>query len=280
MISHYQPWAHVQGHDESGRWLLRLARRGFGGTGQIIVLVLAPCEQEQKQMVGAQLIIWDQDVKTSLPSILDFCANTGYAFVEAARILLEMDPAYVRETFRQSRIPLLSIHVGYDDVTDSLDETLAFVHKVDAELLIASGVADADSQEGYLDTARMLNEAGRICHMEGIRFYYHNLWDGLNRNLMDPMGIEILLEALLGNRCDYFHIKDGRMTGDPATVSWCPLGQGDVRLEDCVKLLATRSRCHYVVEQDVPVRDAFEEMKHNYHYLTQLIKQCQGVAGV
>ena len=245
--------------------------------------------------IGAQLIIWGNDLPKNYEQIFSFCRDKGYDFLEAPKIIMEIPPNHVRDACVKAGVPMFAIHVGYPDISQStsLEKVLRYAADAGVRVLISSGLAHGDNPPS--ESAKTLNDVGQKAKDQGIQFYHHTHWWEFNCHEAGPKPIVYLLDktdpekvkfnldicwaysggqdpiqaiALLGSRCDYFHIKDGVLTNNPQKVRWKTLGNGQVPIKECLWKLDSRlDQYRLIIEQDEPIGSPEEDMAANISYV-------------
>jgi len=235
-----------------------------------------------KPLVGAQLIIWGNDLFLDFNKVVAFCSKVRYSFIEAPDIIPDIPADIVNNAVSRYKIPLYAIHVGFPSIetNDNLECTLKYLNKVKTKVLISSGIAHDPSRNEYDQTADILNRTGTRCQLEGVQLYYHTFWWEFLGDEEGHRGIDRLIENtdaslvkfnldicwskaggldpckamnLFGDRCDYFHVKDGHLGLSPDHIKWLPLGEGDIDVKSFIrKVIDCGKCCRVVVEQDEP----------------------------
>jgi sugar phosphate isomerase/epimerase len=254
-------------------------------------------------LIGAQLILWGEELVNNFEMIVSLCSRLGYSCLEAPAMIYAISADYAHEVTSRLKMPLYAIHVGYPDIADprELDKRIEYLNCAGVPVLIASGISKADSLEAYDESAKVFNSVGKKCQEMGIKFYYHTHWwefiiddigeRAINRLLTntDPLYVKFNLDIcwaqaggekpidamnLLGDRCDYYHIKDGILGESPAAVSWRPLGKGDIQVDVFIRELINYRRDYkIVVEQDEPYKTAEADMDESIKYLRSLFEK-------
>lgn len=279
---------------------------GMGNSHYETVDSSAPADSTQGDFsIGAQLLIWDKDLPARLAEICMFCKQVGYEFIEVPKMILGLAAPDVNLIVRDSGICLHAVHVGVGDVADEskCSEMIDYVLAAGAPTLISSGISGGYSVNAYEESARVLNRVGEQCDKSHIAFYYHTQWWEYRTSEIGLRGIDKLLAGterslvhfnldvgwaqaggqspveavgILGDRCDYYHLKDGVLGESPNDVTWRPLGKGEVDIEPCVKTLVERGHNpRLVIEQDDPYCTPEDDMKESYGFLRKCISSAQ-----
>lgn len=239
----------------------------------------------KKIPVGIQFIIFgDLDEKTLAERALT-CAEIGYEFVELPLSVRKIKAHRVHKCMQDAGLELRSVHVGYRNIQDEagLKNTLEYVRDAGASVLISSGLEVGTDTSSFESSAKKLDTIGRQCLSEGVQFYYHIFnWEFEKNALSTKRCIDQLLEGTvprfvkfnldlfwamyaredpvslirsLRNRCDYYHVKDGKVIEEDTIhrALFCPLGEGTVNIRACAEaILSIHDSPIMVVEQDTP----------------------------
>ncbi|MEI6501232.1 MAG: sugar phosphate isomerase/epimerase [Armatimonadota bacterium] len=243
---------------------------------------LSPLKPRLRGGIGIQIIIFGEDLTADLASVVSSVRSAGYDYIEASLNIRRIPPAAVLSALAAEGVPIRAVHVGFVDVATlrDLNEMLSFVTDIEASALICSGVLNR-SRFGIEESARHFNAVGGVCADKGLNFYYHtHEWeferDGVSRvrvvdlllsrtepelvrfNIdlfwagvahMDP--VEVIKQ--LGERCDYYHVKDGMFGSGREDCTFSCLGDGEVKVAECLQqILAAERAVGIVVEQDRP----------------------------
>lgn len=243
--------------------------------------------------VGAQTIVWGEDLARQMESIVQFLAESGYRGVETG--MRHFDPAAAeryRDLYARYGIAPLGVHSGgkFWDPEQAgselkrIDETISFASQVGFRYLVISG-NPSESVESMKNAARSYGELGRRCRDAGLRLAYHNHnWelenDGAILDVLagdtsaDEVGLVFdtawaqiagmsLAEAFRrwGERIAYVHIKDTLGT------HFCELGTGELDHDTTFELAGRYGIEWLVVEQDYSSLTPQESMRVNMEYL-------------
>jgi sugar phosphate isomerase/epimerase len=260
-----------------------------------------------KHGIGVQLIIFGDEERDNLDATICKCKQLGYAFVEGTLNLMDVPASNVRQITSCHQIPVRSVHVGFPDIESraNLDRALNYMLEIGATTLICSGQSAASADPVYVatKTSEKLNQAGEYCSTHGVKLYVHCFdWvyrqsggttlfeELLRRTNSDCVHFNIDLGwahlggcdplkalSIAGSRCDYVHLKDVKrdvdMQREAVAVGWtmfCPLGEGCLRLEHCLRaLMAREPQPAFVVEQDVPVISPEGDLQKSRQFLLQ-----------
>ena len=245
------------------------------------------------QRIGAQTIVWGEDIRDNMEAILTFLAGNDFQGVETGirHFYLDRCQAY-REMYQKTGLILLGIHSGgkfwdpgqADDEMKKIEDTVSFASRVGSKYLLVSGNPD-ETVASMQAAAATYNELGKRCRDAGLRLAYHNHnWELVNRGavlnvLMNETSAELVslvldtawtyiaemsLGTLLrryGDRIAYLHIKDVRQG------KFCELGTGEIDHDRTIALSQAYGIEWLVVEQDDTSLTAEESMKANMRYL-------------
>ncbi len=245
------------------------------------------------QRVGAQTIVWGEDIRDSMEAILTYLAGNGYQGVETGIRHFDLDrhQAY-RTLYEETGIILLGIHSGgkfwdpeqADNEMKKIDNTLSFASRAGSKHLLVSGNPN-ETVASMRAAAATYNELGQRCLDAGIRLAYHNHnWELVNQGailnvLMNETSADLVSLVLdtawafiaemsvatlmrqYGDRIAYLHIKDVRQE------KFCELGTGEIDHDSTFTLARSYGIEWLVVEQDYTSLTAEESMHINMRYL-------------
>ena len=246
-----------------------------------------------KHRIGAQTIVWGENIRGNMEAILRFLAENGFQGVETGirHFYLDRCKAY-REMYQNTGLVLLGIHSGgkfwdpgqADDEMKKIEDTVSFASRVGSKYLLVSGNPN-ETVASMQAAAATYNELGRRCRDDGLRLAYHNHnWELVNQGailnvLMNETSAELVslildtawayiaemsVESLMrhfGSRIAYIHIKDVRQE------KFCELGTGEIDHGCTIALAQAYGIKWLVVEQDYTSLTAEESMKANMRYL-------------
>lgn len=246
-----------------------------------------------KHPVGAQTIVWGEDIKENIEHILSYLSEQGYTGVETG--MRHFDPAqtnYYRELYAAFGLTPLGIHSGgtfWDPEqagkeVEKIGTAIDFASSVGFSFLVMSGNPQ-ETPASMKESARQYAEIGKRCRDAGVQMAYHNHNWELKDNgaiidvLMDETSEQDVswvldtawariagmdLESIVswyGKRIPYFHIKDVR------EETFCELGSGELDVPGILKLADTYQVEWLVVEQDYTSFTPEESMNVNIEYL-------------
>ena len=245
------------------------------------------------QRIGAQTIVWGEDIRDNLEAILTYLSANRYQGVETGirHFHLDRHQAY-RDLYEKTGIISLGIHSGgkfwdpgqANDEMKMIEDTVRFASRVGSEYLLVSGNPH-ETVASMQAAAATYNELGQRCLDAGIRLAYHNHnWELINQGailnvLMNETSADLVslvldtawayiaemsLETLMGHygdRIAYLHIKDVRQE------KFCELGTGEIDHDSTFRLARSYGIEWLVVEQDYTSLTAEESMRVNMRYL-------------
>jgi sugar phosphate isomerase/epimerase len=245
------------------------------------------------QRIGAQTIVWGEDIRDNMRAILTYLAGNGYQGVETGIRHFDLDrhQAY-RALYEETGIILLGIHSGgkfWDpeqagDEMKKIENTVTFASRAGSKYLLVSGNPN-ETVASMQAAAATYNELGQRCLDAGIRLAYHNHnWELVNQGailnvLMNETSADLVSLVLdtawafiaemsvatlmrqYGDRIAYLHIKDVRQE------KFCELGTGEIDHDSTFTLARSYGIEWLVVEQDYTSLTAEESMKINLRYL-------------
>lgn len=215
-----------------------------------------------------------------LEDALPMVAAAGYTQVEGYRANVE-DPKKLQRLLDNNGLRMVSLHVGYDELKNSMQETIALVKELDINHLVCPYLnADQrpDTKEGWSNIASELAEFNAEISSVGRDFAWHNhdfefqrLADGSLpiRTMLDEAPdmhweIDIGWIARVGqdpmswirtyaDRISAVHLKDVARAGECEDEDgWADVGHGTVDWAAVVQEL-TKTDCeHFIVEHDNP----------------------------
>lgn len=121
---------------------------------------------------GIQLYTVRKEAEQDLAGTLAELAGIGYNAVEFHQYYGK--PAYeLRTVLERYQIIPLSGMASWTALHEDLDSAILYQHKIDCRFLVCPS-APLKSLSDYLSAADFLNQAGRVCHEQGITFCYHH----------------------------------------------------------------------------------------------------------
>lgn len=250
--------------------------------------------------VGSQLIIFSDEERNAIGTVLGQCKEASYDYVEATLNLLSVPAAEVLRAQDEHCISVQTVHVGYPDIEtdEGLDSILGFLKAIGTPFLMCSGrsAESSDPQYGLDRSSNRFISVARQCAERDITFYYHFfdwafqpfggvdfLGELLSRTEGEP--VEFCLDVMwaqygqmdpstavkkLGSRCNYYHFKDAVNVKPFSRPTFVPLGKGEVHLDSCLNALAASSNPVYVVvEQDRSTTSALQDLAESRAFLQQ-----------
>jgi len=249
-----------------------------------------------KTQVGVQLIVFGERAGRDLPGVLRDVAGAGYAGFEGGAPAAQAEFERLQATVKQSRVTYIGGHCGLGDLSDveALRKRIGRVKALGGGFLISSGDSRLNTLDGYLDAAKKLDQAGRLCQEQGITFCYHNHhWEFRKVNgavamhamiaATDPKLVKLCTDVYwvhvggekpaefidcYRDRCIYFHFKDG--TGGDGAGDFRELGRGAVDTPAALKAALSCDPAWIVVEQDTTQIDPTESCRISREYLKSL----------
>jgi sugar phosphate isomerase/epimerase len=246
--------------------------------------------------IGAQTIVWGEDIRSGMDGILAFLAREGYAGVETG--MRHFDAARTdgyKALYAQHALVPLAVHIGgkfWDPAQAAaekaaMDQAREFAAAVGFRHLVSSG--DPAATPASMDVAAREYEAfGARCRQSGVRFAYHNHdWElrddcaVLERlahgTSMQNVGLVLdvawahrartdlgRLFERFGERIAYVHVKDC------ADTTFCELGTGEIDHARVLELAGRYGIEWIVVEQDTTTLAPEQSMRLNRTFLREL----------
>jgi sugar phosphate isomerase/epimerase len=240
--------------------------------------------------LAVQLIVFGQAYKLNNPSdavtVLDAVRSSGFTAVEGS----SDDAEGFRKLLDERSLRCSALHVALSSGINA-KELVKKLKILGATHCLNSGVLRWNDRDEacYRESARQLNEAGRILKSEGIGFHYHNHDFEFTETFSGKTGFDILQEDLdpsamdLGidvawikkggldpvtflrthrERISYLHLKDYTKDG------WTELGTGEVPLADVIATLPELPNLRWVAaEQDRCVGDPADSVRISRDWL-------------
>lgn len=219
-----------------------------------------------------------------LPTVLEAVATTSFDGVEFAHRVRDADIKTVATTLERTGLSTASVHVGLEDLEESLEETVSRCDRLDCDTLVVPYLDEThfESTEAIESTAERLSAMATAVADRGFKLHYHN-HDHEFVDCGDLTAIELLLDesdpslgfeldlgwavaggvdpvALIeryGDRISHVHFADV----DTETMSPVELGDGDVDLEACLSAARYATVEWYVYEHDEPT-NARNSLEH------------------
>lgn len=120
------------------------------------------------------LQLWSvkDDTAANFFDALEKVAKMGYAGVEFAGFggIFAED---MKKKLDELGLEGISAHIPYDQLTDHLEETIAYLKTIGASFIVCPG-AEVNSVENAKKIATEFNRIGKVCKENGLRFGYHN----------------------------------------------------------------------------------------------------------
>ena len=249
-----------------------------------------------KPRVGAQLIVFGEQLQTDFAGAVKAVAAAGYDAFEMGTIADAVQLDQVKAARDAAGIACSGCHAGFRQLGDvELVATLvANTKAVGSDFFITSGSWEWKTLDAYHEAAAVLNRVGRQCQDAGLTFCYHNHhWE------LQPIDGQVPLFALLAatdpalvklcpdiywlhvggqvpaefiacyrERLPYYHFKDG--LGGEEYREFRELGQGNVDLPAALAAALTTNPAWIVTEQDVSALSPGESVRVSREYLRGL----------
>ncbi|NOZ21786.1 MAG: sugar phosphate isomerase/epimerase [Planctomycetes bacterium] len=126
--------------------------------------------------VGLQLHTVRQELMADMAGTLAKVAEMGYKGVELVPLKDGPPPAEIRSMIESKKLTLISSHVGFADLRDDFDNTIA-THKELGHSDLVVGAVPADmrkSDDGWKEAVAQLDEMARKAKVAGFRVSMHN----------------------------------------------------------------------------------------------------------
>ncbi|PWT70706.1 MAG: xylose isomerase [Bacteroidetes bacterium] len=214
--------------------------------------------------------------------VLKTMAGFGYKYVEMCSppgyvnagfgFLVDTKPADIRKTIEEAGLNCPSCHFGFKELTDKLDDRIAFSKEMDLSYMVCSsfGLPKTATLKDYLDAADKLNLAGEKIRQAGMQAGYHNhdmefatldgqlIYDALMARFKPELvKMQFQTEVInLGFKAStYFRKYPGRFfsshlsdwTSDKKQV---PIGKGIIDWKDFFEASKVGGLKYYFVEMD------------------------------
>ena len=246
-----------------------------------------------KHRVGAQTIVWGDDIRAQMPRIIEFLAAEGYSGVETGMRHFDPEkPGYYRELYAKNGIHPLGLHSGgtFWDLRQAAEEmekigkSVEFAAAVGFDYVVISGNPN-ETVSSMKKSAETYREIGAHCREAGLRMAYHNHnWElkedgAIIDVLMNATSAEEVLWVLdtawaniagmdlpvlfdrYGDRFAYLHVKDAE--GE----TFCELGTGNLDFDETLHLADRFGIDWLVVEQDYSSLSPEESMRTNIEFI-------------
>jgi sugar phosphate isomerase/epimerase len=127
-----------------------------------------------KPSIGLQLYTVRDPLGQDFEGTLAQVAKAGYKNVELAG-LYNHTPQQVRETLDKLKLKAVAAHMGIDGMRDKLDQAIADAKVLGYKYLVLAYLNDdVRNPEGYAQSAKVLETAGRKAADAGLTVCYHN----------------------------------------------------------------------------------------------------------
>jgi len=248
-----------------------------------------------KHRIGAQTIVWGENIKSNMDHILISLTEQGYTGVETGMRHFNPDEkSRYLELYEKYGITPLGIHSGgtFWDPQQAKEEmkkignTIGFASAIGFRYLVISGNPE-ESVSSMKESAKTYAEIGKRCRDAGVQMAYHNHnWELKNDGaiidvLMNETSEEevswvldtawasiagmdlVQVFSRYGKRIAYLHIKDAK--GE----TFCELGTGDLNVPEVLRIADDNQIEWIVVEQDYTSLSPEESMRVNMQYLRE-----------
>ncbi len=248
-----------------------------------------------KHHIGAQAIVWGDNIKGNMDHILSFLSGQGYTGVETG--MRHFDPDQKKrylDLYEEYGITPLGIHSGgtFWDPQQAAEEmkkiggTIDFASALGFRYLVISGNPQ-ETVTSMSESAKTYAEIGKRCRDAGLRMAYHNHnWEledegaiiDVLMNETSEEEVSWVLDTAWASiagmdlarifdryrrRIAYLHIKDAE------GKTFCELGTGKLDLPEVLRLSADNRLEWLVVEQDYTSLTPEESMRVNMEYLKE-----------
>jgi len=146
--------------------------------------------------LSIQLIVFGSRASEDLPGVLGEVRAAGYDGAEIGEPTDTVEASTLRGWFDAAGLACSGYHAGYATFldTDRLIRVAEHMRMVGARYLMCSGVSRRDHADGYRESAKVLDAAGKVLGDHGIRLCYHNHhWEYFDLG-GGTRGMDILLE--------------------------------------------------------------------------------------
>jgi sugar phosphate isomerase/epimerase len=248
-----------------------------------------------KFKIGAQTIVWGENIRADMERIVEFLGREGFSGVETG--MRHFDPAKApdyRRLYEKNHITPLGVHIGgkfwepeqSEEELRKADAAASFTAEAGFLHLVTSG-NPKETPESMRKAAAVYEGLGGRCRERGLRFAYHDHdWElrddaAILAALLDntsPEKVSLVLDVAwahiagsdldrlftrYGNRIAYLHIKDVRAR------TFCELGTGEIDHEKTRRLAEKYGIEWLVIEQDTTELGPEESMLKNMAYLKE-----------
>ncbi len=232
-------------------------------------------------VASIQLIVFGERNSSDLPGVLKEIAAAGFPAIEAGNLYASHGADAVNKLLSENNLQISGAHFGYGDYADleKLTANIAYGKTAGVTNFMCSGVADGKTLEGYRESAKVFNEAGKRLSDAGIQFNYHNhdwefkdLEGGRGMDVLasetDPAFVKFNIDVFWlyyagvnpakyilahADRMGYFHFKDGirrvNLAGENRP-DFKELGRGEVDLQAAYAAAKQTGARWIVSEQD------------------------------
>lgn len=232
-------------------------------------------------IASIQLIVFGDRNSSDLAGVLKDVAAAGFPAIEAGNLYASHGAETTHRLLSENHLQISGAHFGYGDYSDNekLTAHIAYAKAVGIKNLMCSGVADGKSLDGYRESAKVFNAAGKRLAEEGITFNYHNHdWEfkdldgGRGMDILnaetDPAFVKFNIDVFWlyyagvnpvnyilthADRMGYFHFKDGLRRVNLAGENrpdFKELGRGEVDLHSAFAAAKQTGAKWIVYEQD------------------------------
>jgi sugar phosphate isomerase/epimerase len=245
--------------------------------------------------IGLQLYTLREETDKDFIGTLQKVAAIGYEGVEFAGYG-GLTADQLADLLQKLKLKAIASHVSLTQLTDHLEEEIAFNLAIGSRYIICPYVAEEDRQQEsqWLAIFTRLENIGKRCAERGIGFAYHNHDFELQQKVKGTFVLDAMMESIpqtmllmeldacwvhhaglapgnyiskYADRLPLVHLKDMRKlpNGDALTVE---LGQGEVDLAAIIEASVQAGVEWLVVEQDKCTNPPFESIETSWNWIT------------
>jgi sugar phosphate isomerase/epimerase len=234
-----------------------------------------------------------EEVKKDLLGTLEKVAAIGYTGVEFfGGVFGGLKASKLKKELDRLGLEAVAAHTNVTQLKDNIEEVMDYNLEIGNSNIVVPW-AKYGSRQDFVDMAKFCNEIGQKCKNKGLQLYYHNhaaefeKFDGeygldiifretdaeLLKAEIDTYWVQHAgvnpLEYIKKNsgRCNLIHLKDME-AGEGK--DFAEVGNGIMDIKSIITTAKENGVKHFIVEQDVCKRPAFESVKISYDNLKKL----------
>jgi len=244
-----------------------------------------------KMNIGLQLYTVRDVINNDFEGVIKRVAEIGYTGVEATYSPDKVD--IMAEMFTKYSLKAVGAHIGMNEIENNFATVKNFADKLGFKEIFIPWIADIDTTEKAIATAKKMEECAKKLKSEGYVLGFHNHTVEYLPKLDGKTAIDIFLEEAptlkheidvgwafaagadvvkyikkIGDRLSIVHIKDVDDSKTPTEI-----GSGNVNMKEILDAASSIGIKWGIVEQDSCINyPPLESIKVSYDYITTINK--------